>query len=387
MPRIAVNKLSRYVLRQTLGPLVFFSLLLTAIIWLTQSLEMLDLVLNRGQSAFTFLQLTFFVLPSLLTLILPVALFAGALYGLNRLKSDSELVVMWASGINRWTIAWPVLAIGIAMTLVGFFLNVHLMPAGYRAMKDRVYEIRDDLAASFLREGAFVTPAKGLTVYISEAPPGGDLLGIMVHDNRDTAAPVTYMAERGLLVRTDEGPRLVMQNGMIQRMENRDGNLQTIRFKKHAFDLSQYAGERSGAASRDLSERYLSELFYPDLSRKWDRKNRGRLRAEGHSRLATPFYNLTFAAIALVAVLCGAYHRRGNSRRLLLAVGCVIALRALGFAAQSLAANIPALNVAQYFVPLGGFMICLYLLTPWADLRRFERNGNAAAGPGEGAPA
>ncbi|MFW6027461.1 MAG: LptF/LptG family permease, partial [bacterium] len=344
MPRIAANTLTLYVLRQTLGPLVFFSLLLTAIVWLTQSLEMLDLVLNRGQSALTFLQLTLFVLPSLLTLILPVALFAGALYGLNRLKSDSELVVMWASGIGRWAVAWPVLAVASAMTLLGFFLNLHLMPSGYRAMKDRVYEIKDDLAASFLREGAFLTPAKGLTVYIGEAPPGGDLLGIMVHDNRSKNAPVTYMAERGLLVRTDEGPRLVMQNGMVQQMKNRDGNLKTIRFEKHTFDLSEYAGERSGGGARSLSERYPHELFRPDLSRKWDRKNRGRLAAEGHARLATPFYNLTFAAIALVAILCGTYHRRGIGRRLLIAVGCVIALRALGFTAQSLATNTPALN-------------------------------------------
>jgi lipopolysaccharide export system permease protein len=386
MPRIAMNKLSLYVLRQTLGPLFFFSLLLTAIIWLTQSLEMLDLVLNRGQSALTFLQLTLFVLPSLLTLILPVALFAAALYGLNRLKADSELVVMWSAGIGRWAIAWPVLAVAASMTLAGFALNTWLMPVGYRAMKARVYEIKDDLAASFLREGAFVTPAKGLTVYISGAPPGGDLLGIMVHDNRKASAPVTYMAERGLLVRTDEGPRLVMQNGVIQRMKNRDGNLQTISFEKHTFDLSEYAGERAGALSRDLTERYLGELFRPDLTKKWDRRNRGRLIAEGHSRLATPFYNLAFAAIALVTVLCGVYRRHGDGRRMLIAVGCVIALRALGFTVQSLAANTPALNAAQYVLPLGAFVFCLWLLTPWADLRRFRRPG-AAAETGAEAPA
>ncbi|MFP3943705.1 MAG: LptF/LptG family permease, partial [Alphaproteobacteria bacterium] len=185
---------------------------------------------------------------------------------------------------------------------------------------------------------------------------------------------------------SEEGPRLVMQNGVIQRMENRDGNLQTIRFEKHTFDLSEYADARSGGGSRSLSERYLHELFNPDLSKKWNRHNQGRLYAEGHSRLATPFYNLAFAAIALVAVLCGTYHRRGNGRRLIVAVGCVIALRALGFTAQSLASTAPALNVAQYLIPLGGFAGCLYLMSPWADFRRFRMNGTAG-GPEEGAPA
>ena len=99
-----------YVLRQIVGPFLLFTLLLTLVVWMTQALRLLDLVINRGQSAGIFAYLTVLMLPSLLVVILPIAFFGAALYALNRLNSDSELVVMWSAGISRLQIALPVLA-------------------------------------------------------------------------------------------------------------------------------------------------------------------------------------------------------------------------------------------------------------------------------------
>ena len=73
------------------GPVALFSFLLTSVIWLSQSLRLLDLVINRGQSAPTFVYLTLLILPGLLVIILPLAYFFGTLYGLHKLNADSEL--------------------------------------------------------------------------------------------------------------------------------------------------------------------------------------------------------------------------------------------------------------------------------------------------------
>ena len=72
-------RLSLYVLRQLAGPVALFSFLLTSVIWLSQSLRLLELVINRGQSAPIFVYLTILILPNLLVIILPVAFFAGIL--------------------------------------------------------------------------------------------------------------------------------------------------------------------------------------------------------------------------------------------------------------------------------------------------------------------
>src|SRR5882672_2251153 len=104
-----MRKLTRYLLHQILGPFLLFTLLLTLVVWMTQALRLLDLVINRGQSALVFAYLTLLMVPSLLVVIVPIALFGAAIFALNKLNADSELVVMWSAGVSRIQLAVPVL--------------------------------------------------------------------------------------------------------------------------------------------------------------------------------------------------------------------------------------------------------------------------------------
>jgi len=349
-------------LRQMAVPMVFATVGMTAIVWLTQSLDMIDLVVNRGQSALVFAKLSVLILPLLLTNILPIAVFVATLYGLHRMREDSEIIVMSASGISRWGLMWPVLVFGGIATLIAYSLNLYFMPAGYRTMKDMVYEIREDLAGVLLREGEFVTPADGVTVYIGSAPPGGDLLDLMVHNARDPDQPLTYLARRGAFVRTDSGPRLVMENGTILHRDVTTNNVSLLQFDSYVFDLSQFIEPR-GPHSRDLSERYLSELLNPDLTRTWDRRNIDRLYAEAHDRLSSPLYNLALALIPFVAVVCGTFNRRGYAGRIAVAMGAAIGVRLAGFGMQALAASSPGLALLLYVIPVGAILACLLVIS------------------------
>src|SRR5215831_15977088 len=113
-----MRSLFGYILRQVLGPTLLFTLLLTLVVWMTQALRLLDLVINRGQSALIFAYLTTLMLPSLLVVIVPVAFFGAAIYALNKLNTDSELVVMWSAGISLVQLAIPALmAAAVAMAI------------------------------------------------------------------------------------------------------------------------------------------------------------------------------------------------------------------------------------------------------------------------------
>ncbi len=367
-----MNTVGAYIFRQTALPCLFFTFMLTVVVWLTQSLKMLDLIINGGQSLLTFFYLVILVLPSLLTVIVPIALFCGVLYGLHRFYSDSEITVMWSAGIGPWALAKPILVLALIVTMANYALGLYFMPAGYRAMKDRIYEIRSDLAAAFIREGQFTTKIDGLTVYISQAPTGGDLKGILVHDNRNPERPRTYMAERGVFWKTPDGPRLVMHNGEVQEMTNRDGNLQSLRFESSILDLGQFEGDQNGRNARDLSERYLGELFYPEAEQREKQRKYQRFVAEGHARLATPLYNFTFALIAFIAVLGGTFSRRGYTSRIIYAMGAVLMLRLAGFGVQSWAADAAWVNGLQYALPVLSIAVCIMIIneTPPFDRRR-----------------
>ena len=263
-----------YIFRQVLGPLIFFIFALVGVAWLSQSLRMLDLVINQSQSAATYLYLTVLALPQVVGLLLPFALIIAVIYALNRMYVESELVVIWAAGFNRWAVIWPILGIAALTTIGGYFINLAVMPAGMREVKDRVFEIRADLVNTFVREGAFTNPIAGLTVYVSENNAGGDIRGILVHDARSPKSVATYMAQRGLLANTPVGPRLIMFKGNVQWLEGGAGHLKVlvghVDPDRLAAKLKRHKARRSGPAERiehdapfraGREDRHLAQVF------------------------------------------------------------------------------------------------------------------------------
>ena len=355
-----VRRLQKYILRQLAGPFVFFLLSLTGVIWLTQSLRFVDLIINKGLSASYFSQLTLLILPSVLTIILPIALFAAVLYVYNNLDGDSEIVVMRALGLGNLSLARPALLLALATTLAGYFLSLYIMPTGQRAFKDMKTSLRTNLSYVLLQEGTFNTIGDSLTVYIRARQSGGEMLGILVHDSREKQRPVTMIAEKGAMVRTKGGPRFIMVNGNRQQIDHGAGQLSLLQFDRYALDLSQFV-QRDEDRWLEPGERYLHELFWPGTGAD-DVANAARMRAEGHDRLASPLYSLAFTLIALAAVLSGEFNRRGRRWRIAAAVGCITLLRAVGLGLVSISAKVPALIPLLYLNIVLAMAICLYTL-------------------------
>jgi lipopolysaccharide export system permease protein len=360
-----MSGLSAYIFRQVLGPLIFFTFALVGVAWLSQSLRMLDLVINQSQSALTYLYLTVLALPQVIGLLLPFALVIAVIYALNRLYVENELVVIWAAGFNRWAVIWPVLAVALLATMAAYVTNLMIMPAGMREVKDRVFEIRADLVNTLVREGAFTNPASGLTVYVSENNSNGDIRGILVHDARNPKGIATYMAERGLLANTPMGPRLIMSNGNIQWLEGGAGKLKVLKFEKYTFDLNQF-GKPRDQTLREASERYIGELLNPEKS--VSEKTRKKFYAEAHNRLSGPLYCLVFALIGLYSLVGGNFNRKGYGGRIALACVAVLAARLPGFGFQLLTNNTPDAAIGMYVWPALWIGALLFLLS----VPRFE---------------
>lgn len=377
-----MSQTSRYILAQTAAPLGFAVIVITAIVWLTQSLQRIEIILDNGQSAVTFFQIALLILPSLLAVITPFALLAAALYALNRMHSDSELVVMYAAGMSRWRIAAPLLGLATIGAIVTLILNLWLMPAGYRVMKQMVADIRAEFAVSLVRGGEFTNPVDRVTFFAREASPGGQFRGLLIYDGRERAARV-YMADSGLFQNTENGPQLILADGNIQTTDPDTGEVNIVDFDLYQFYMAPYVQTRRELLL-ELTERYPSELFNPDLSGPWERANEGRLYAEGHARFAAALYNYVFVLIAIVALAGGAYSRRGYPMRIAAASIAALGVRGVGFFAQSAAADAPFLNWTQYAVPLAAASLCLYMLSTlpkprWAAFRKTASEGAGAS--------
>ncbi|MGA9796032.1 MAG: LPS export ABC transporter permease LptF [Rhizomicrobium sp.] len=365
-------RLSTYVLRQLVGPILLFAFLLTCVIWLSQSLKLLDLVINRNQSAPTFIYLTLLILPQLLVIILPLAYFAGTLQSLHRLNSESELVVMQAAGYSRAQLMVPVLLSAVAVMALTYFCALWLMPLCQRTMKEQVLDIRADLGAAILNEGQFNTPVQGLTVFIRALDPDGQIHGILVHDNRNVARPTTYLAESGVLAQTNGGGRLIMRDGTIEQATKGGARLSMLKFQRYTFDLDQFAGPQQDV-DLDTSERYLPELLWPKLTKDPGGKLRKRYLAEANNRLAAPLYCLAFAMIALAAITRGRRGRGAYALRLTVASLFAAAIRIIGYGLQGAAGRYASLNILMYALPLFGAAVALIDIAGFDLGALFER--------------
>ena len=369
--RWKLPQLSRYVLGQLLGPVALLTLLMTCIIPLTQSFRLLDLVINRGQSAPTFLYLMALGLPQLLVIILPIAFFAGTLFSLSRLNSDSELVVMASAGYSQRQLAAPVLVAAAIIMALTLTCSLWLSPAGKRAFDDKVLNINADIGGALLNEGQFNPLASGLTVFIRSLDKDGQMHGILVHDSRDSKRPVTYLAQRGLLAQTPAGARLIMNDGTIEQSAHNGAQLTVGTFKTWPISLDQFASAVRPTL-RTPSERYLGELLAPP-EKSLTVKVRNSYLTEAHSRLSQPLYCIAFALIALAAILRGRRQRGVMAMRMTVASLAALALGVSGYGLPGAAASHPALNVLFYVIPLLGAAVALLVLmgySPRAILRR-----------------
>jgi lipopolysaccharide export system permease protein len=371
-------RLSIYVLRQLLGPVAMLTFLLTSVIWLITCLPLLDLVINRGQSAPTFLYLTTLLLPSLLLIILPIAFFVGSLFTLNRLSGDSELVVMASAGYSLRQLATPLYIAAVLVMVLTYACGLYLMPASQRALNAKKLDIRADIGAALLNEGEFETPSKGLTVFIRRLDNDGQIRGILVHDAREPQRAITYIASKGVLAQTPAGARLLMFDGTIEQSGKHGAQLSVLHFRSDVIDLSQFASP-THTSLRSTSERFMSELLWPPEKRGLTPRIRNGWLAEAHNRLSQPLYCLAFAAIALAAVMRGRRQRGVLAMRLAFAALAAIGLRIGGYGILGLAQNKPAFIAGFYLIPLVGAGLALAMLAGWQPFAIFRRRSGAAA--------
>lgn len=353
-----LSQIDRYLSRQVLVALIAASGGLTALVWLTQSLRFVELVVNRGLSFVVFLHLTGLLIPSFVAIILPITSYIVIQFVYQRLSTDRELTVMRAAGLSPWALARPALLVALVATALGYALTLSIVPASLSGFRDYQWQIRNRLAAFLIQEGVFTPISEKLTVYIRSRETDGTLRGILVDDARDPTAHATILAERGRLVEGPTGPRVVLLDGSRQQIDHQNGRLNMLTFKQNEIDLAD-ATKDTGARLPDMSEVSLGELLDPHPVFERDRS---KWYAEGHRRLTLPLTTMSYAMLALWSVLGGMFRRHGGWVRPLATVGIMVVLLALGLAFGSLAARDNRLVFLMWLHAMAPGLVCAALL-------------------------
>ena len=355
-----------YILKQVLAATILAAVALCLMVWLFRSLQIVDMVLNRGFPFTSFVYFASLQLPRFLLFVAPMAVFGAALFTYNKLLMDSELVILRSAGLSQFALAKPAIILSLVASAAAYYLSLHLVPLTYSEYKELEIKYRHDLPRLLLQEGVFTSIGPGMTVFFRNVGPDGDLEDVLIHSNKDRNKPETYLARKGRLKESRDGrwvaqlefgsrQTLTMPDASTactpsQALAGNDANCETPRFeylfgeKGDNIALNLFSGEYKRDYISPRERRFEELLNW----RGYSAEIRPHLRAELHYRLTISLLPLTCGVFGIMILLSGSFNRRGQFKSILVAIGAVAAIIIFAHLVRNYAPRLPFLIVVMY---------------------------------------
>jgi lipopolysaccharide export system permease protein len=123
-----VKIISRYILREHIGPLVFALSALTSLLLLNYIAKQFGELVGKGLPVSAILMFFGLSVPFTFAMTLPMAVLVAVLYAFSRLASENEITALKASGVGMRHLLVPVLMGGAVLTLGMLLFNDHVLP-------------------------------------------------------------------------------------------------------------------------------------------------------------------------------------------------------------------------------------------------------------------
>lgn len=343
---------------QILTVAIVASVILCAAVVLQQTVRFIDLIVNRGLPAGDLAYLSVLITPRVLAVVLPVAVFGATIFTYHRMQVGSELVILRSAGMNSFRLAKPGLIAALICTAFSYFFSLYLMPVSSQELRSYISTARSEIGSVLIKEGQFNAIRENLTVYARQRAENGDLIGLVIHSEQSNGDQVTVIAERGAVVDSPTGARILLANGRQQTLSRNE--LHDIEFEEYVFDLVE---EEQGTSDlwQEPRERFLPELLFPSNS-PGDLAYRGKLIAEGHNRLVQPLLAIAYVAAGLVIFLKTEFSRQSSVKPILTAIAIMVGLLVINLGLSSSASKYPSLIPIMYVMVVLPSAVALYLL-------------------------
>ncbi len=352
-----MSRLTIYVIKEISSSFLFSVILLTGIIWIGQSLRHLDLLTADNVQISAYFSYVFLLLPKLFQLTTPISLFISIVFTLNRMKSDSEMVVLWAAGkSNRNVLIKPTLIFTSIVFLFLLILSLYITPYSLNEIRHKIIDIRSSgIHSGILKERKFISPVDTLTIFMQEID-GNEISGLLIHDLNDPNNPNTYIAENGELIIEKNNKFLRLYNGNIQILNKETQKISEISFESYDLNLAPYA-------KKERIHYYADELNTLTIIEKIKNNNYDNEQfAELNNRLISPLY---IYCLALLTLLIFKISRRPDANWILpIFIISIIALiiKIIEITSANLLINNNSFYWINYLIPLAITLFIIFLL-------------------------
>ena len=318
-----MSRFDRYLFTQYFLMFGFFSLILLFIYWINKAIDLFDKLISDGQTFLVFLEFSILTIPPIIPIIAPLAAFAAAIFVTNRLKNDSELTIMQATGFSPLRLSRAIFLFGLMVTIILLIISHYLIPKTNNILIERQNEVTSSLNAKLLKVGSFIHPQNSVTFYIGGISNSGIIEDVFVLDERNKDREIIITSKSGYLITNNNNPILVLKDGIVQNYDVKSKNISTIHFQDLSYDLTSWSVKERQSKAKLLLTYSSFDLFKdPELIAILSDSSPISVIEELHSRILTPFLALIAALIGFSALMIGDYSRFGASKQI--SVGIII---------------------------------------------------------------
>lgn len=315
--------LNFYIIREIASLFLLGITVFTLILLMGRLIKLTELVVSRGVPFLDVARMIMYLMPSFLVFTIPMAFLLAVLLAFGRLSADNEITVIKASGVSLVQIMPPVLFCAIVAGLLALSASIVGVPWGNSAFKELSFKVLKQNASATIREKVFWDEIPGIILYTDQYDDQKRALkGIIIHDGRNPARPMTIFAKQGSVSGGSERQslKLSLADGSIHSAGKAD-EYRLVRFGEYVMSVG---GDSSAAgASHNEIDMNVKELQSRINNPATAVRTRLKMLSELHSRFAFPFASIVFA---FIAVPLGIQNRRsGKSAGFSVSIGILLA--------------------------------------------------------------
>ena len=344
------NQINKYLFNHIVGIWLIILSCLMIVIWLNQSLRILEIVITQGASSIEFLSYSILAAPLWMIVTIPISAFIAILWTLHRFLADREIVVMHAVGLSPLQLSIAPICFSLILCFLLFFNSLVLLPLSFSKFKTVQDDVRNTIPKLLIQDNVFIDIDKNLTIFIGEKHSRNAVGNVFIQDRRDRIHHVTFTAKSGEFRTLKNKPVFVLLQGQRTETSVELRKSTTLSFDSYTLNITR-ANEKQSTLERikDANEESVSNLFKRELALN-DRYWRQRY-AEGHYRLSSPIMvvSLSFTAVALFFYRLS--KQLSNVKRLLLAGLLGFGIQILYIVSKSAVINYPFLWPSRYIIP------------------------------------
>ena len=317
-----------YIFNQLLRTTLALTLVLVGIIWLFQTIRILELVVNRGAAVGDFLVMSVASMPLWLMIAIPISGFIAVNWVFSRILADRELLVMQSIGLSPLQLAKAPIALGVLLTAFLAVNTVYILPTSFGVYKDLQFKLRNSIPTILLRDGVFIEVVDDMTMFIGSRADDDIMRDLFIHDARIADRIITMTAQSGEFIERDGSPTLILQNGERSERNAEGQSGAVLLFDTHSVTITRNSSQKTERATIDINEDSISNLLSPDAAQ--SPQYYLQRHAEGHYRIASPWLGLGLALLSAAIILRGQIRRDLWTRRASLNIGgCVLVIIAV----------------------------------------------------------